>query len=181
MNTLCALHLPTPPPPPPSNPSSAVATSPQASPACNALTAVQNKSGTALRRATLALNKNHGKISLFCQIPASSGAFFLSAFSFQHFSSTQTPLFPRNPHFPALQSTPPMTAANWPRGRDAKENAKEEEAPRTSVTSTLIERRLYIENMVRFFQRECEGSSFALVRRVLRQGGSLVGAAGTRT
>jgi hypothetical protein len=40
---------------------------------------------------------------------------------------------------------------------------------------------LYIENMVRFFQRECEGSSFALVRRVLRQGGSLVGAAGTRT
>ena len=34
-----------------------------------------------------------------------------------------------------------MTAANWPRGRDAKENAKEEEAPRTSVTSTLTERR----------------------------------------
>jgi hypothetical protein len=34
-----------------------------------------------------------------------------------------------------------MTVANWPRGRDAKENAKEEEAPRTSVTSTLTERR----------------------------------------
>ena len=26
-------------------------------------------------------------------------------FSFQHFSSTQSPLFPRNPHFPALQSS----------------------------------------------------------------------------
>ena len=43
-------------------------------------TAAERILGTAVRRANLALIENCDKISLFCQIPASSGAFFLSAF-----------------------------------------------------------------------------------------------------
>lgn len=58
----------------------------------------------------LAESENRRKISRFCQIPASSGAFFLSAFSF-----TQIPLFPRNPFFPA--SDPATGSSNGPHAK----------------------------------------------------------------
>jgi len=42
--------------------------------------------------------------SAVCQRAAEHSSF--QRFSFQHFSFTQIPLFPRNPHFPALRSGP---------------------------------------------------------------------------
>ena len=51
-------------------------------------------------RATLAAKENRRESLRYRQISASSGAFFLSALSFQHFSFTQIPLFPRSPGQP---------------------------------------------------------------------------------
>ncbi len=54
-------------------------------------------------RAKFGLNEIRREFSQIRQIPRFCGAFFLSAF--HYFSFTQTPLFPRNPHFPALRSS----------------------------------------------------------------------------
>jgi hypothetical protein len=66
-------------------------------------TVAKRNLGKAVWRATLTANENRRESFRYRQISASSGAFFLSAFqfsAFQHFSFTQIPLFPRNPHFP---------------------------------------------------------------------------------
>jgi hypothetical protein len=70
-------------------------------------TAAKRNLGKAVGRGTLAANENRRELSQFRQKPASSGAFFLSAFqrfsisAFQHFSFIKIPpLFPRNPLFP---------------------------------------------------------------------------------
>ena len=71
----------------------------------------QRNLGKAVWRATLTANENRRESFRYRQISASSGAFFLSAFQFSAFQLYPNPPFPRNPHFPALQSTPRLRQA----------------------------------------------------------------------
>jgi hypothetical protein len=66
-----------------------------------------------------AVDENRREISLFCQIPASSGAFFLSAFQFSAFQLYPNPPFPPQPPFPR----PPVYAAYFAEATKAKKAA----------------------------------------------------------
>jgi hypothetical protein len=62
--------------------------------------------GKAAPRATLTANENRRKFSQFHQIPASSGAFFLSAFQFSAFQ-----IYPNSPFPPQPPDTPSQTGS----------------------------------------------------------------------
>ncbi len=62
--------------------------------------------GTAARKAMLATNDFRSEISRFRQIPANSGGFLAKAPSTDAPQHRECPLFPRNPLFPALRSSP---------------------------------------------------------------------------
>jgi hypothetical protein len=63
-------------------------------------TATERNLGKAVCKARLAASEFPSEISNLGQIPTSSGAYLLAAFSFEHFRSNKIALFPRAPLFP---------------------------------------------------------------------------------